>query len=100
MRDDGPPAGGEMIPQPAEKPVEESAAVGTARAPARQAAGIAGGLHRKLRQIGGRDVEAAPFERPPHITAMHLDLVAMPQAVQQKRAGRDSRAFDIDAAKR
>ena len=98
--DDGASIGGQMRLEPLEERIEQRAAVGAARAPARQAAGNVAALHGEVRQVGHDQVEAAPGDGQPHVAEVELGRLAVAELGQQQHARGDGILFDIDAAKR
>src|SRR5947207_744168 len=79
--------------------IEQVAAVSSAGAPTRQPAGERLGLHRKVRQIGGDQVEAATGDGQPQVAAVELCAV-VPELAKQLRSQHDRIILDIDATQR
>src|SRR5271155_5328928 len=100
MGDDGAATRGKMGGKAAKKAVEQAPTIGSTRTPAGEAAGIPQKIHRKLGEISRDQIEAVPGDRLPHVAAIQLNLVAVPQPVQQQGSRSDRRAFDVDTAQR
>ena len=83
MGQDGSAAGRQMRRDSLKEAIEQGSPVRSSGAPACQPATDLLRLHRKMREIGGDQVEAAPGDRPPHIAAVKLKIVAIVEFAKQ-----------------
>src|SRR5471030_1517901 len=97
VRDDRPAARGQMARQSVEERIEQAPAIDAAVAPARQAAGQLGALHRKMRQVCRDQVETPASDRPPQVAAKDLRGGAVAELGEQRLADRDGFVLDVDA---
>lgn len=98
VRDHRASTGRQMLGETFKKRIEQAAPVGTAPAPAWQAAGTRNVVGGKMRKIGDNQVEPAAGYRLPHVATMEFGDVFVAQAIRQAPAGMDCLRLNVDTA--